>query len=177
MAIKIKLIKNPNDPRSSGEIWGISAKLGDEISLPDCLAIPMIQELYAKLIPPEVFPGRRAALELIMGDGVNEIPTGEKGHLFAPFPGMIKRVRIITDQAGDLVIDIWKRHSDDIPPLPQGTDSICNSHKPTLSSNIIMEDDVLEGWGKDVDERDIFAINVDSCTTITRATLSIEYEV
>jgi hypothetical protein len=77
----------------------------------------------------------------------------------------------MADQSGGIVIDIWKDTTVNFPPTV--ADTITASAKPTLSSAQISLDAVLTGWTKTFTAGDIMAFNVDSCTTITRVTLTL----
>jgi len=76
---------------------------------------------------------------------------------------------LLADQSGSIVIDIWNDTLANFPPT--NADSITASAPPTLSTDNAMIDATLTGWTKAFDGGDILALNVDSCTTITRVTL------
>lgn len=114
----------------------------------------------------------KADLTFIIDGGGSAITTGEKGHLEIPFAGTIERMTIVADQAGDIVVDIWKDTYANFPPTD--ADSITASAPPTLSSAQNGQDTTLTGWTKAIAAGDILAFNVDSCTTITRVTISLK---
>lgn len=112
-----------------------------------------------------------SALVFIIDGGGSVITTGEKGHVRLPFDGTIVSTALAADQAGDIVIDIWKDTYANFPPTV--ADTITASAKPTLSSAQVSLDSTLTGWTKTFTTGDFLAFNIDSCATITRVTLTL----
>jgi len=110
-------------------------------------------------------------LVFIIDGGGSTITTGQKGHLLIPFNATITKVTTLADQTGSIVVDIWKDTYANFPPT--GADSITASAKPTISSGVKAQDAVLTGWTKTITAGDILAYNVDSVTTIRRATVTL----
>jgi hypothetical protein len=108
---------------------------------------------------------------IIDGSG-SAISTGQKGHLEIPFNCTIQRMTMLADQSGSIVVDIWKDTYANFPP--DDSDSITASAPPTISTATKVQDSTLTGWTKSIAAGDILAFNVDSCTTITRVTLSLK---
>jgi hypothetical protein len=115
--------------------------------------------------------GTRSFGIIIGGGGV--ITTGIKGYLSMPNAGTISKVRLLADQSGSIVIDIWKDTYANYPPTV--ADTITASAQPTLSSATKNEDSTLTGWSKSFSAGDCFAFNVDSASTVTQVTLIVEY--
>ncbi len=113
-----------------------------------------------------------ADIAFIIDGGGSAITTGQKGHLEIPFACTIQRVTMLADQTGSIVVDIWKDTYANFPPTV--ADSICGAAKPTISSAQKSQDSTLTGWTKSIAAGDILAFNVDSCTTITRVTISLK---
>lgn len=113
-----------------------------------------------------------AALEFIIDGAGSAITTGEKGHLQVPFACTILECRLVADQTGSIVVDIWKAPYAGFPP--DNGDSITASAVPTISSGTKYTDATLTGWTTAVAAGDILAFNVDSCTTITRCTVVLK---
>lgn len=113
-------------------------------------------------------------LEMMMGDGVAVIPTGVKGHILVPFACNLVACWILADQAGDIVIDIWKDTFANYPPTV--ADTITAAAKPTLSSASAMYDPDLTGWTVACSQADVLAFNIDSIATITRATIGLQIQ-
>ena len=113
------------------------------------------------------------ALGYAIDGGGAVIATGVAGSgVQAPFACTIDSVTLLADVSGSIVIDIWKDTYANYPPTV--ADSICASAKPTLSSAIKSEDTTLTGWTKTVAAGDVLYFNVDSCSTITKASLILK---
>lgn len=112
------------------------------------------------------------AITIIIDGGGSAITTGVKGHLEIPFACTINRATLLADQSGSIVIDVWKDTYANFPP--DNADSITASAPPTLSSAQKSQDTTLSGWTTSITAGDILAFNVDSCSTITRVTLSLK---
>jgi len=113
-----------------------------------------------------------ATITFIIDGGGSAITTGEKGHLEIPFACTIQQVTMLADQSGSIVVDIWKDTYANFPPTD--ADSITASAPPTISSAQKSQDSTLSGWTTSIASGDILAFNVDSCTTITRVTISLK---
>jgi len=123
--------------------------------------------------PTEIdVPTNLATITFIIDGGGSAITTGEKGHLEIPFACTIQQVTLLADQAGDIVIDIWKDTYANFPPTD--ADSICGGNEPAISSAQKSQDSTLTGWTTSISAGDILAFNVDSCATITRVTISLK---
>jgi len=107
----------------------------------------------------------------IDGSG-SAISTGQKGYSTIPVTGTITKIRLLADQSGSVVIDVWNDAFANYPPTV--ADTITASALPTLSSADSVEDTTLTGWTTAVTAGDVLGFNVDSATTITRVTLEIE---
>jgi len=112
------------------------------------------------------------SLTFVIDGGGAVISTGQKGHLEIPFSGTIQRVTMAADQSGSIVVNIWKDTYANFPPTVG--DGICGSAKPTISSAQKSQDSTLSGWTKTISAGDILAFNVDSCSSITRVTISLK---
>ena len=84
---------------------------------------------------------------------------------------MIDYWTILSDQSGSVVVDLWKSTYASFPPTI--TNSITGVYKPTLSSQSSNQSTGLTGWARSVSAGDIIRFNVDSSSTVTRVTLSI----
>ncbi len=113
-----------------------------------------------------------ADITFVIDGGGSAITTGQKGHLEIPFACAIQQVTMEADQAGSIVVDIWKDTYGNFPPTD--ADSITAAAPPTISSAQKSQDSTLTGWTKSIAAGDILAFNVDSCTTITRVTISLK---
>jgi len=110
-------------------------------------------------------------VQFVIGGGAGAITTGIKGDIELPFAGVITAVRLLADQTGSLVVDIWKQTYASYPATV--TQTITASAKPTLSSALKSQDTTLTGWTTAFAAGDILRINVDSAATVTRVTLAL----
>lgn len=120
----------------------------------------------------EKLPYRR--FEMIIDGGGSAITTGIKGDIEV-CGGTIIGVRLLADQSGSIVIDLWKDTYANFPPTV--ADTITSAAKPTISAATKDSDETLTGWTKSLTEKDIIRVNVDSCATIERVTLVLIVEV
>lgn len=97
------------------------------------------------------------------------ITTGFKQYVVIPYNCVITDWYIIADVVGSIVIDVWKDTS-----IPTVSNTIAGSEKPTLSSQQNNSDNLLTTWTTTVTAGDIIGFNVDSVSTITKATLVIK---
>ena len=100
------------------------------------------------------------------------IGTGPKGDIVIPYGMTITSWTLVADTTGSIVIDVWKDNYSTYPPTV--ADSIAGSEKPTLSSQIKNQDLALTTWTTAITAGNIIRFNVDSASTVTRATLSIQ---
>jgi hypothetical protein len=109
---------------------------------------------------------------IIDGGGI-EITTGEKGHLAIPFGCSIYAWELEADQVGSIQVDIWKSDLANFPPTD--SDSITGGSEPALSAAQATWSDsnITASWTTHLSRFDILAFNVDSCSTITRCTLTL----
>jgi hypothetical protein len=103
--------------------------------------------------------------------GGSVITTGVKGYRSSPWTGTIVGVRLLADQSGSAVLDIWKDTYANYPPTVANT--ITASAKPTLSAAIKSEDTTLTGWTPSVTAGDVFGFKVDSASTVTWLVLEL----
>jgi hypothetical protein len=114
---------------------------------------------------------RYAANFLIDGAGA-AITTGIKGDVVIETAGTIESWTILADQSGSLQVDLWKDSYANYPPVVG--DAITGSAKPILSSATKAQSSTLTGWTTSVAAGDIIRVNVDSATTIQRATIELK---
>jgi hypothetical protein len=116
----------------------------------------------------------RDGIEFVIDGGGSAVTTGEKGHLEIPYNCTIQRVTMMADQSGSIVVDLWVDTYANFPPTD--ADSITASAPPTISSAQKSQDTTLTGWTTSLTAGSIIAYNVDSCSTITRCTVSLVVE-
>lgn len=101
--------------------------------------------------------------------GGSAITTGVKGDITIPFACTIDSWYITADQAGSIVIDVWKDAFANFPPTV--ADTIAGSEKPTLSAASSNSDTNLTSFTKSIASNDVIRFNVDSAATVTRVNL------
>ena len=106
--------------------------------------------------------------------GGSAITTGTKGYIQVPFSGTITGWTLLAHQSGSIVIDVWKDEFLYFPPTVYNT--IAGSELPTITSGIKNENNALTTWTTAVTAGDIIAFNVDSATTISTVTLSVQIQ-
>jgi hypothetical protein len=114
-------------------------------------------------------------ITFIIDGGGSAITTGQKGHLEIPFACTLTAWTLAADVAGAIVIDVWKDTYANFPPT--NNDAMPGGGKePTIAAtNQKAQDTDISDWTTvAIAAGDILAFNVDSCTTITRVTLSLK---
>lgn len=115
--------------------------------------------------------GSATELEFIIEGGGSAITTGQKGYLEIPFAMTITGWTLVADQAGSIVVDVWKTPYGSFPPSAANT--ITGADIPTLSSVRNNQNPAVSLWTTSLSAGDILAYNVNSASTVTRVTLSI----
>lgn len=105
--------------------------------------------------------------------GGAEIATGVRGWVEVGFDCTITAGRLLADQSGSIVVDIWKDTYANYPPT--NADSITSATPLTISSALKSEDTTLSGWTTSVTAGNILYFNVDSIDTITQCLVSLTY--
>lgn len=99
------------------------------------------------------------------------ITTGVKGDITIPWNMTIQSWYLVADVAGSIVIDVWKDTFANFPPTV--LDSITGTEKPTLSAIDKNSDTNLTTWITTISAGDVVRFNVDSVSTVTKVTLTI----
>jgi len=115
---------------------------------------------------------RISAIEVIIDGGGSAITTGVKADVEVPFNCTILQATALADQTGSIQVDIWKDTYANFPPTD--ADSITGSNPITISSSNKSQDSTLSGWTTTISAGDILRFNIDSCSTITRCTISLK---
>jgi hypothetical protein len=109
----------------------------------------------------------------IDGGGV-AITTGIKGDLPVDFAGKVIGWKLLGDQSGSIVVDVWRDTYANYPPTV--ADTITASAKPTITT-ATKATGSAGTWLSSFNAGDTFRVNVDSVTTLTRVTLSLQVQV
>jgi hypothetical protein len=103
-------------------------------------------------------------------DGGGSVPsTGVKGDISVPYACTITGARMLADQSGSAVVNVWKDTYANYPPTV--ADKITASAPPTITSATKSDDTTLSGWTTSITAGDTLRFNLDSITTITRVVL------
>ena len=114
------------------------------------------------------------SINFVIDGGGSAITTGVKGDIEIGFDCIITACRVLPDQSGSIVVDIWKDTYANYPPTD--ADTITSSTPPTVTATTKSEDTTLTSWTTTISAGDILRFNVDSVTTIERVTISLTVE-
>lgn len=114
-------------------------------------------------------------INITIDGGGSAISTGIKGDIYLPFACTLTAWTLLADVSGAIKIDIWNDTYANFPPTD--ADSITNAHEPEIAaSGTNAQDTNITDWsGEALTAGSILRFNVDSCTTITRCTLALNY--
>lgn len=116
---------------------------------------------------------RNGMIRFFINGGGSVITTGAKQvYVTVPFSGTITGWYMQADQAGSIVIDIWRDSFANAPPTV--VDSITGSSKPSLSNQQKASVFSLPGWTTAFSAGDVFELNVDSVATLTKVFLDLQ---
>ena len=101
--------------------------------------------------------------------GGSAITTGVKGYIVVPNSRTITGWYVVGAPSGSIVVDVWKANGS----IPTVANTITGTEKPTLSSSQYNSDLSLSTWTTALAANDVIVFNVDSATTITKATIVI----
>jgi len=114
------------------------------------------------------------SINFVIDGGGSAITTGVKGDIEIGFDCIITSCRVLPDQSGSIVVDIWKDTYANYPPTD--ADTITSSTPPTVTATTKSEDTTLTSWTTTISAGNILRFNVDSCSTIERVTISLTVE-
>ena len=101
--------------------------------------------------------------------GGSTITTGVKGYIVVPNARTITGWYVVGAPSGSIVVDVWRANAS----IPTVANTITGTEKPTLSSSQYNSDLSLSTWTTALVANDVIVFNVDSATTITKATIVI----
>lgn len=117
--------------------------------------------------------GQGVALEWIIRDAQSSaIVPGLKGYLEVQMALTINSWKLMADQSGSAVVDIWKVPFASFPPNSGNT--ITGSAPPTLTAAQSATSSTLTGWTTTINKGDILAFNVNSNATCQQITISLD---
>jgi hypothetical protein len=169
----VKVIERAGDTFTVGSIPGAPSVLGRGQEGTTAMGFEAGDLVELRLTAGFIDALKEGSIVYVIDGGDAEIGAGQKGWIEVPFNGTIKSVRLFADQPGGIVIDIWKDSYINYPP-DNTWDSITGATQATITDPAQKsQDSSLADWTRNFSKGDIFAFNVDSCTTITRCTISM----
>jgi hypothetical protein len=115
------------------------------------------------------------SIDIVIDGAGSQITTGIKGDRRVPFGCTIVSWTLLADQSGAIVVDVWRDSLANFPPTD--ADAMPGAGKePTIAaSGTNAEDTTVTDWSSyTITAGDVLRFNVDSCTSITRCTLSLK---
>lgn len=118
-------------------------------------------------------PATTKSLGIVMDGGGVALQSGIKGDLYVPYNMTITNWTLLADVSGSAVVDVWKAPYGSYPPTVANTIIGATATKPNLSSQLSNQSLTVPGWTTGVSAGDTIRFNLDSATSVTRLTLSI----
>ena len=112
------------------------------------------------------------SISYVIDGGGATIGIGIKGDITVPFGCAVSEWTLLADQSGSIVVDVWKDTYANYPPTV--ADTITGSALPTITTATKGQSSTLTGWTTTITAGDTLRFNVNSCTSITRVTLSLK---
>jgi len=140
----------------------------------DGVSEPLIRRAFQRLNELVVRPLSRWDLNIPIVDGGDaELTTGLKAHVHLTADCRILEATLMAAQAGSLKVDVWAAAWDSFPPADG--DSICGGYELEISGgqNAVAS---VANWSPVLAADTVLAFNVDSCTTVQRATVHLRME-
>ena len=106
----------------------------------------------------------------VIDSGSLPMQVGDKGKLTIDVTGVIENIRVLSDQTGDIVLDIGKTSFADYPNF----NSITASQRVQLVNTNKYFDDVLNNWTTTITAGDILRFDVISVNNIRRLIISLK---
>jgi hypothetical protein len=113
---------------------------------------------------------------IVINEGGGVLTTGVKLYVIVPTKCTLTSASLLGNLSGSMSVDIWKCSYSDFDggvTHPVDADTICGATNLALSSSTKDTDASLDDWTVDFAAGDILAVNVDSCTAVTLATLGL----
>lgn len=110
----------------------------------------------------------------MIDNGSQQISPGNKGFLHLDVNGEIDSWTVLSQDTGNIAIDIKKTTYQD---FPNGFSSIVGSEFPRLISQSKNKDDDLTTWQKRLDTNDVLEFEVLSCSGIKRCTVTLKLKI
>jgi hypothetical protein len=111
-------------------------------------------------------------INYVLDGGDAAIPTGVAGDLTIDFACVLDTWSLLADEPGSISVDIWKAAYTSFPPTD--ADSMCPGHEPSITAGSKAQGTVADWAVNYLAPGDVLRFNVDACTGIWRATLSLK---
>jgi len=109
-------------------------------------------------------------INYVVDSGSIAMLVGNKGSVTLDVSGIIESLTILSDQQGDLTIDIKKSNYSNFPIFA----SIVGGAYPQLSNSRKVRDDVLNNWDTNIIAGDILTFDVIAVNNINRFLISLK---
>ena len=106
----------------------------------------------------------------VIDSGSLPMQPGDKGKLTIDVTGLIENIRVLSDQTGDIVLEIEKCTFADYPNFA----SITGGSRVQLTNSDKYFDDVLNNWTTTIGAGDILRFTVVSVNNIRRLLISLK---
>jgi hypothetical protein len=145
---------------------------GTALAAANAPAYLLVEDITGAVWPAGSSVSQTRILRFVLDGGGVAITTGaKKAYMSIPYTCTITKARLMADQSGSIVVDLWKTSFGGFPPTVANT--ITASNKPTLSSAQTSENTTLTGWTTGLTVGDVLELNVDSATTVTKVYLDL----
>ncbi len=109
-------------------------------------------------------------INYVVDSGSISMVSGNKGSVTLDVSGVLESLTILSDQQGDLTLDIKKSNYSTFPTFT----SIVGGTYPQMTNSRKVRDDVLTGWTKTIIAGDILTFDVISVNNINRFLISLK---
>lgn len=156
---------NLNQKVDASDVVTTLGSPGSDFKVPSEMAV---RKLLDKL--------RVGSIQVVIDGGEQTIQAGNKIDIIVDYPCTILGWRLVAEpipgqQAGSILIDIWNDVLSN--HLPTAAKTITASAKPAIH-NGNQASGLTDAWKVGLNEGDVLRINVESCTNLKRATLSLK---
>lgn len=187
--LKYYSIDNPNNYSTSGNLYNTGSylyntitgfsglfntsgyTLQNEINTLTTNLTSTGQQVYLNSNPSGFITNFNKGITVSFDGGGTALTTGVKTYIPVPFSCNLQKWTLFADQAGSMVIDIWKNTYASFPPTSANT---ITGTPPNLSSVNKNQSTTLTNWTTSINSGDILAFVIKSTSTVTFATLQLE---
>ncbi len=123
----------------------------------------------------KITSGTTGGVMFMIDGGGAEIADGIAGWIRFPFACTLTGWTLLADAAGAIKIDVWREEYVHYPPTD--ADTITNAHELEIaaSDDVATDADLSDWTSVAIVAGDILYFNVDSCTTIAKCLVCLDY--